>query len=126
MLIAIEQHWIAPGITSALKALARPDESLAFNELGDHQQRLEDLGDGRIAAMDNQGIDISILALTPPGTQPLSPEQARRLSSAANDTAIAAVSKYPTRFRALSTLLIRRFDDAISADPASLDLSAPV
>ncbi len=103
-LIAIEEHWIAPGITSALKALARPDESLAFNEMGDHQQRLEDLGEGRIAAMDAQGIDISILALTPPGTQPLSPEQARRLSSAANETAIAAVSKHPTRFRALSTL----------------------
>lgn len=104
MLIAIEEHWIAPGITSALKALARPDESLAFNEMGDHQQLLQDLGEGRIAAMDAHGIDISILALTPPGTQPLAPEKARRLSSAANDTAIAAVSKYPTRLRALSTL----------------------
>jgi uncharacterized protein len=104
MLIALEEHWIAPGVTSALKAQARPDESLAFNEMGDHRQRLEDLGEGRLAAMDAQGIDISILALTPPGTQPLSPEHARRLSSAANDTAIAAVSKYPTRLRALSTL----------------------
>ena len=104
MLISIEEHWNAPGVTSALKALARPDESLAFNEMGDHQQRLEDLGDGRIAAMDAQGIDISILALTPPGTQPLTAEPARRLSSAANDTAISAVSRYPTRLRALSTL----------------------
>ncbi len=103
-LIAIEEHWITPGITSALKAQARPDESLAFNEMGDHQPRLEDLGEGRIQAMDAQGIDISILALTPPGTQPLSPERARRLSRAANDTSIAAVGKYPTRFRALSTL----------------------
>ena len=104
MLIAIEEHWIAPGLISALKAVARPDESLAFNEMGDHLQRLEDMGDGRIAAMDAQGVDISILALTPPGTQPLSPEQARILSSAANDTAIAAVTRHPTRFRALSTL----------------------
>lgn len=99
MLIAIEEHWITPAVTSALKAQARPDESLAFNEMGDHRQRLEDLGERRIAAMDAQGIDLSILALTPPGTQPLSPEQARRLSSAANDTAIAAVSKHSTRFR---------------------------
>ena len=103
-LIAIEEHWITPGLTAALRAMPRPDESLAFNEVGDHQQRLEDLADGRIAAMDAQGIDISILALTPPGTQPLAPEQALRLSRAANDTAIAAVSKNPTRFRALSTL----------------------
>jgi predicted TIM-barrel fold metal-dependent hydrolase len=103
-LIAIEEHWISPDITSALKSLARPDESIVFNELGDHRQRLEDLGEGRIAAMDAQGIDISIIALTPPGTQPLSPERARYLSSAANDTAIASVSQYPNRLRALSTL----------------------
>jgi len=103
-LIAIEEHWVTPGLTSALQALPRPDESLAFNEMGDHRHRLEDLGEGRIAAMDAQGIDLSVLALTPPGTQPLSPEQARHLSRAANDTAIAAVDKNPTRFRALSTL----------------------
>ncbi|MFJ8137851.1 amidohydrolase family protein [Streptomyces sp. NPDC096013] len=103
-LIAIEEHWVTPGLTSALKALPRPDESLAFNEMGDHQGRLEDLGEGRIAAMDAQGIDISLLALTPPGTQPLSPERARQLSRAANDMAGAAVDKNPTRLRALSTL----------------------
>ena len=103
-LIAIEEHWVTPNLTDALKALPRPDESLAFNEMGDHRHRLEDLGEERIAAMDAQGIDISVLALTPPGTQPLAPEQARHLSRAANDMAIAAVDKNPTRFRALSTL----------------------
>lgn len=104
MLIAIEEHWMPPGVTAALKSLARPDESLAFNDMGDHQQRLEDLDEGRIAAMDAQGIDIAILALTPPGTQPLAPDQARHLSSVANDTAIAAVDRHPRRLRALSTL----------------------
>jgi uncharacterized protein len=103
-LIAIEEHWIAPELTSALKAGPRPDESIAFNEMGDHQQRLVDLGECRLAAMDALGIDISILALTPPGTQPLPPEEARRLSRAANDIAIEAVKNNPTRLRALSTL----------------------
>jgi uncharacterized protein len=103
-LIAIEEHWIMPELTSALKALPRPDESLVFNEMGGHRQRLEDLGEGRIAAMDAQGIDVSILALTPPGTHPLPADQALRLSRAANDTATLAVGKYPTRLRALSTL----------------------
>jgi uncharacterized protein len=103
-LIAIEEHWIMPELTSALKALPRPDESLAFNEMGEHGQRLEDLGQGRIDAMDAQGIDVSILALTPPGTHPLPPDQALRLSRAANDTATLAVGEHPTRLRALSTL----------------------
>jgi predicted TIM-barrel fold metal-dependent hydrolase len=104
VLIAIEEHWASGDVSAALGAVPRPDESLAFNEMGDHRQRLDDLGEGRIAAMDAQGIDISILALTPPGTHPLAPEQARRLSSAANDRASAAVAQHPTRLRALSTL----------------------
>ncbi|BCY11732.1 amidohydrolase family protein [Actinoplanes sp. L3-i22] len=102
-LIAIEEHWIMPELTSALEAGA-DDDSLAFNDLGDHQERLRDLGAGRLAAMDAQGIDLSVLALTPPGTQPLDPGQAVRLSRAANDLAASAVAAHPTRFRALSTL----------------------
>ena len=105
-LIAIEEHWVMPDLTSALSAMPQQvrDESLAFNEMGDHQQRLEDLGAGRIAAMDAQGIDVSILALTPPGTQPLPPKDAVALSRTANDVAAATVSGNPSRFRALSTL----------------------
>ena len=105
-LIAIEEHWIMPDLTAALRNAPpeRRDESLAFNDLGDHQQRLQDLGAGRIAAMDAQGIDLAVLALTPPGTQTLTPDDAVRLSRAANDRAATAVGAHPTRFRALSTL----------------------
>ncbi|QUQ63978.1 amidohydrolase family protein [Kutzneria sp. CA-103260] len=103
-LIAIEEHWILPELASALKAVPRPDESLVLNDFGDARQRLEDLDEGRLAAMDAQGIDLSILALTPPGTHPLPPDEAVRLSRAANDVAAEAVSRHPTRFRALSTL----------------------
>ncbi|MFI2235844.1 amidohydrolase family protein [Streptomyces chrestomyceticus] len=81
-----------PDLTSALRAMRHPDESLLFNEMGDNQHRLEDLGDGRTAATDAQGIDVSILALTPPGTQPLPPKEALPLSRAANDMAAAAVA----------------------------------
>jgi predicted TIM-barrel fold metal-dependent hydrolase len=100
-LIAIEEHWMLPELATALDAL---DESLAFNDIGDHQQRLQDLGGGRIAAMDEQGIDLSILALTPPGTQPLPPREAVSLSRTANDVAAEAVGRFPSRLRSLSTL----------------------
>jgi uncharacterized protein len=105
-LIAIEEHWIMPDLTSALSTMPPQvrDETLAFNEMGDNQQRLKDLGAGRIAAMDAQGIDVSILALTPPGTQPLPPKDALHLSRTANNVAAAAVSSNPSRFRSLSTL----------------------
>ncbi|MFK0248118.1 amidohydrolase family protein [Amycolatopsis azurea] len=105
-LIAIEEHWILPELTDALDALPAEarDESLAFNDLGDHQERLRDLGAGRIAAMDAQGIDVAVLALTPPGTQSLPAGEAPRLSRTANDVAAAAVAAHPARFRSLSTL----------------------
>jgi len=112
-LIAIEEHWIMPELTSALRVMPIPDESLAFNGLGDHQQRLEDLGAGRIATMDDQGIDVSILALTPPGTQPLPPQDAVRLSRAANDLAASTVSSNPSRFRSLSTLPMSSPSDVV-------------
>lgn len=103
-LIAVEEHWIMPDLTSALRAVPHHDESLVFNEMDDNLQRLEDLGAGRVAAMDAQGIDVSILALTPPGTQTLPRREALALSRAANDTAAASVARNPTRFRSLSTL----------------------
>lgn len=112
-LIAIEEHWNAPRLTAAVKALpaARADPSLAFDEMGDNLARLDDLGDGRVAAMDAQGVDLSIISLAPPGTQPLEPADAVALSREANDTAAEAVRRHPDRLRAFATLPL--------ADPAA-------
>jgi predicted TIM-barrel fold metal-dependent hydrolase len=105
-LIAIEEHWIHRDLTAALDALPPHvrDESLAFNQMGDHHGRLEDLGPGRIATMDAQGIDVSILALTPPGTQPLPAADATGLSRKLNDIAAEAAAQNPSRLRCMSTL----------------------
>ncbi len=105
-LIGIEEHWTTPELTAALTA--QPDgirdDSLAFNEMGDHLSRLQDLGDGRIAAMDEQGIDLQILGLAPPATGPLPAADAVALSRECNDAATDAVRRHPTRLRALATL----------------------
>jgi hypothetical protein len=105
-LIAIEEHWNLPVVRAAVAALPpdRSDPSAAFDEMGDALERLVDLGDGRIAAMDAQGVDIQVLSLAPPGTQPLDATDAVELSRLANDTAAAAVAQHPARLRALATL----------------------
>ena len=105
-IIAIEEHWSTPALASGLKALpsASRDDSLVFNEMGDHLERLEDIGDARISAMDEQGIDIAILSLAPPATGPLNAGDAVSLSRAANDVAAAAVQRHPNRLKAMSTL----------------------
>ena len=95
-LIAIEEHWMLPELTSALKAVPRPDESLAFNEHGDTLQRLEDLGAGRIAAMDAQGIDLARPRPDPARNALRCLPSGQSTSAAlANDTATEAVQRPP-------------------------------
>ena len=105
-IIAIEEHWNSAGIRDALDRLpdGARDESVAFNTMGDNQARLEDVGQGRLAAMDAAGIDVSILSVVTPATQALAAREAVALARDANDEAAAAVGAHPGRFRALATL----------------------
>jgi predicted TIM-barrel fold metal-dependent hydrolase len=105
-IIAIEEHWNSTGIRHALDRLtgAARDESVAFNTMGDNQARLEDIGPGRIEAMDAAGIDVAILSVVTPATQALPAAAAVTLAREANDEAAAAVRTYPDRFRAFATL----------------------
>ncbi len=104
--IAIEEHWNSTAMTAAVRSLpaGRDDASIAFDELGDNLERLDDLDAARIAAMDEQGVDVQILSLAPPGAQPLDAAEAVALSRQANDVVAAAVARHPTRFRAFATL----------------------
>jgi predicted TIM-barrel fold metal-dependent hydrolase len=104
--IAIEEHWNMPELTAAVKSLPEElaDDSIAFDEMGDNLEHLDDIGGRRIAAMDEQGVDMQILSLAPPGTHPLDPATALEFSRRANDIAAEAVSRHPSRLRAFATL----------------------
>src|ERR1700744_5538712 len=104
--IAIEEHWNSPGTRAALSRLpyGARDESTALNERGDTQARLEDIGPGRIEAIDAAGIDLSILSVVTPATQALAAADAVPLARDANDEAADAVRAHPGRFRAFATL----------------------
>jgi uncharacterized protein len=105
-IIAIEEHWNSVSIRDALDRLqgAARDESVAFNTMGDNQPRLEDIGQGRVEAMDAAGIDVSILSVVTPATQALPAADAVALAREANDEATDAVRARPARFRAFATL----------------------
>jgi predicted TIM-barrel fold metal-dependent hydrolase len=104
--IAIEEHWTTESLDQALRAQppGTRDPSLALNDRGDIPSRLLDIGAQRVEAMDAAGIDLQIFSIAPPGTHGLPAHEAVALSRDANDRASAAVDRYPTRFRAMTTL----------------------
>lgn len=112
-LIGIEEHWTFHGIDTALRSLppALVDDSLVLNEHGDVAARLADLDAARTMTMGEQGVDLQVLSLVPPGTQGLTIADAVSLSRDANDAAAALVRAEPHRFRAMATLSL--------ADPAA-------
>lgn len=67
-------------------------------------ERLLDLGAGRLADMDDQGIDLQVLSVTTPGVQNLAPDVAVPLAREANDAIAAAVRSHPDRFEGFATL----------------------
>ena len=71
-----------------------------------------DLGDGRIAAMDEAGVDLAVLSLAAPGVEQLDPDEAVRLARDCNDQLAAAVQRYPDRLAGFATVPISAPDQA--------------
>ncbi|MCW2338365.1 2,3-dihydroxybenzoate decarboxylase [Sphingobium sp. B2D3A] len=62
------------------------------------RDRLLDLDDLRIQAMDETGIDVAILSLTSPGGQAFETDEAKTLVRNANDVLKAACERHPSRY----------------------------
>ena len=78
------------------------------------RDRLLDLDELRIAAMDETGIDIAILSMTSPGGQVFEADEAKTLVRHANDTLKAACERYPTRYVGMTSIVPQ--DPAWSAE----------
>lgn len=69
------------------------------------RERLLDIGELRIAAMDESGIDKAVLALTSPGVQSLFDlDEAKGIASRANDRLKDACERYPDRFFGMTAI----------------------
>ncbi|MFH1491501.1 MAG: amidohydrolase family protein, partial [Pseudomonadota bacterium] len=65
---------------------------------------LSDLGDGRLAAMDESGVSVQALTLAGPGCELFKPEDATPLVRDINDEASEVIKKHPDRFFGLAAL----------------------
>ncbi len=66
--------------------------------------RLQDLGEERLADMDAAGIDRQVVSLTAPGTQVLSRADGVAMATLANDRLADACRRYPDRFSGLTAI----------------------
>ncbi|MGO7251864.1 amidohydrolase, partial [Rhizobium brockwellii] len=67
-------------------------------------ERLADLGEGRLALMDEQGVDVQVLSLTTPGLHNLGPGPAVECAWRVNDLIADACARHPTRFQGFAAL----------------------
>jgi uncharacterized protein len=66
--------------------------------------RLDDLGEQRLALMDESGVDVQVLSVTTPALHNLEPEESVTLARRTNDLVAATIAKYRTRFQGFATL----------------------
>jgi len=124
-IIALEEGYL---IESALNLMTTKNQS--FQESYDMRASASiigadpikaylDIGEGRIGAMDEAGIDMNVLSLSCPQIPDL--DLAIKITTEANNKAAEAVKKYPTRFAAFAALpctdpraAVKEFDRAVN------------
>jgi len=103
-IIALEEHYWDEELSAQFTGMdaGGPAET---------RKRLLDLGDLRLAAMDEAGIDIQVVSHTAPSAQKVAADVAVDLTRRVNDRLAAAIAKHPTRFAGFAALP--------TADPAA-------
>ena len=94
--IALEEHYATAEFLNGPGSWHRSRPGLA--------EQLNDLGDGRIAAMDDAGVDLAVLSLVAPGVEQMDAPAAVRMAGACNDELAAAVRRYPDRLAGFAAL----------------------
>jgi len=112
-IIAFEEHYTLPAIADAHPNSPRKLFDVSRGGRGWPPPGIEDLGEGRIAAMDAAGIDVQILSNVP-GVEAVEIPQAVELARQANDAVVAAAAQYPDRFLGFATLPMRDPDAAVA------------
>jgi uncharacterized protein len=96
--IALEEHYATTGFLSGPGGWLASRPGIV--------EPISDLGDGRIAAMDDAGVDLAVLSLAAPGVEQLDGPEAARLARDCNDELAAAVGRHPDRLAGFAAVPI--------------------
>lgn len=94
--ITLEEHFITQAFAEATEAYQAP-------QMQDVRARLLDLDEGRLASMDEAGIDMQVLSLAALGVNKLAPAEQTAVLHGVHDELAEAVKKHPDRFQAFCT-----------------------
>jgi predicted TIM-barrel fold metal-dependent hydrolase len=106
--IATEEHFVTDAVATAwgeLDATARGD-SRAGVPPGELGERLHEVGERRIVAMDAAGVAVQVLSLTSPGLHPFPGGVGCRLQVQTNDAIAELVGAQPDRFQGFAALAL--------------------
>ena len=109
-IITLEEHVLTPAFAEA----TRDDEyGLPAALRGRMEPQLLDLGEGRIAAMEEAGISLQVLSLAANGLDRLPRDEATELAADANDRIDEAARASPDRFAGFATLALTDLHAAV-------------
>ncbi|UOE50963.1 amidohydrolase family protein [Mucilaginibacter sp. SMC90] len=94
--ITLEEHF------ATLLFIAGPGQ--AINKQPEIAAQLLELGEKRIAEMDNAGIDLQVLSINAPGAEQSPAAEAVTLAKESNDRLALAIQTYPERFAGLAAI----------------------
>ena len=105
-IIGLEEHFVTEAVLKAWRALDSEWQDLALtpSQEGRTGHLFIDLGPERLAAMNDNGVDVQVLSLTTPGVQNLPLDQAVGLQTESNDVLADVVRQHPNHFQGLATL----------------------
>ena len=106
--ITLEEHFLTE---TYVRATAEYSAKMGM-QFPEMQAKLLDLGAGRIAAMDEGGVDLQVMSLVAFGLEGLSAEEGTVVAREVNDELASAVSVHPDRLAGFATVALKEVDEA--------------
>jgi predicted TIM-barrel fold metal-dependent hydrolase len=103
-IIGVEETVVVPAVREAYERAGTPRIPARGFGGGPVAENLLDVGERRLAHMDDQGIDVAVLSLSSPGVQDLPEADAVAVARDANDQLAAIVAARPDRFQAFAAV----------------------
>jgi uncharacterized protein len=101
--IALEEHCLTPELRDLLGPQIHPYYPV-HRWPPALEQRLMDIGEGRIAEMDAHGIDVQVLSMVQPGLEHSPADKSAPVARAFNDRVAEAIADHPDRFAGFAAL----------------------